>query len=523
MFEQQIRAAFRAAAIGMFLLFCSCGEMDSIFPINQTYQVSALAGERSLNDNALLVRTGEIKPFFVHSIEGDPDVAGLRILLQTDGEPAAREAAFYTSGFAKPEDDKEDETPEGAVSLERMDQDLPPFTLPQDLEPGAYMMVFQVLGRDRQLLAKTEKPVYYLADLDYRIDGINAYLPGASSGSHLIPPGTVVLLEALIEADEGLDPYIVWYNGRNRIGTGKLSDGLGQILWKVPAQTGFQNLMAEVVPFPPVSGRDSPVAAARAPRVLGGKVRELSLPVSAKGEAQGPAGSVEKEDGKISALYRLSGNLQDSYARSPENELIPWDFENEISGKAPRWLPGDSIYGLAVGPEDTYSVPLAAMQQGPGRLGSFSFRFKPLRDGVLFRADFVTIENSSTGPVLELILETGALVLSVTAGEQQERISMDLPLGAEFITLLLNITIRDDSFSAALGQDEKTLALDHPLTGEGIYRFGRKAAVSPDAEPGEEAQPGPAAILDEFAVTFSSETPPAPPEGKGGDSDTAHS
>ncbi|MDR1566417.1 MAG: hypothetical protein LBS48_03930 [Treponema sp.] len=511
MFEQQIKAALPAVAIGMFLLFCSCGEMDSVLPINQTYQVSALAGEKSLDDNALLLRAGEIKPFFVHSVKGDPDVAGLRVLLQTDSEPLAREAAFY---------------------LERLDQDLPPFALPQDLEPGAYLMVFQVLGREKQLLAKTEKPVYYLADLDYCIDGINAYLPGASSGSHLIPPGTVVLLEALIEVDEGLDPYIVWYNGRNRIGMGKLSDGLGRLLWKVPAQTGFQNLMAEVVPFPPVSGRDPPAAAGRVPRVLGGRMRELSLPVTAKGGAQGPAGSVVKEDGKISALYRFSGNLQDSYAPFLENELIPWDFENETSGKAPRWLPGDSIYGLAVGPEDTYSVPLAAMQQGSGWLGSFSFRFKPLRDGVLFRAGFIGIENGPGGPVLELSLEAGGLVLSVTAaaGEQQEQFSINLPLEEEFITFLLNVALRDGLFSAALGQDEKTLVLDHPLTGEGIYRLGGKAAAPPDAEPEEEAPLGPVAILDEFAVTFSSEAPVPAPEGgaraaprtEGGDSDAAH-
>jgi hypothetical protein len=496
-------AVFSAGALFIFL-FSSCGEMDSLFPISQTYQVSAIAGERSLEEYALLAQDDKITPFFVHSVKGDPDIAGLKVLLQTAEGIQAGKAVLYTAGF---EGDEEPENLEAEKEeeylLARMDGDLPSFSIPSDqLKPGAYVAVFQVLGKDRKPLARTERAVYYLADKDYHITGIGAYLPEDFSGSYLIPPGTPVLLEARIAADEGLDPWVAWYNGRTRIGGGRLSDGANRIIWKVPARTGFRYIRVETVPFPPIQRGNTP-AAARADNLLRGKTRELSLPVSAKETF--PKSQDEKTEEGLLALYRFSGDIQD--ARIPEKKLIPRDSEKGV----PCWLPGDDhIYGLAIGPLDAYLVPLDIPEQEPGEQGrgAFIFRFKPLNDGLIFSASF---REEGNGPELALSVNREAFVLTMKAGDWEENIAVEIPGREEFVTLSPGFIIREDQFTVFLGEEAKTLALAVPLSGEVIFQIGGKeAGKNGEGEEGEDDGENteaeeillPAAILDELAVTY---------------------
>jgi hypothetical protein len=105
------------------------------------------------------------------------------------------------------------------VEAARMEGDLTPFLLPEGLEIGQYKLVFQVLG-DQGVLNRIEKTIYYVADALFSLNAFTAYLPGGIEGSSIVPPGTDVMLEVQIAADKRLEPYVVWYNGKKRIGEG---------------------------------------------------------------------------------------------------------------------------------------------------------------------------------------------------------------------------------------------------------------------------------------------------------------
>jgi hypothetical protein len=152
-----IKKAAAAAGYLLFLILNSCGEFDSVLPVNHTYQVSAMVEDHSLDEYAGIGQNDKIRPYFVHSISGDQDITGLTVFLQNPEGAQVGEKLILTAG---------------------LDRTLPYFPLPEDLEIGSYKMVFQVFGGTGKIFSKTEKTVFYLAGADYRIDAISAFLPG---------------------------------------------------------------------------------------------------------------------------------------------------------------------------------------------------------------------------------------------------------------------------------------------------------------------------------------------------------
>jgi hypothetical protein len=404
---------------------------------NGSYQLKATVNDGSLEDCSLIRAGDKIRPYFVSSVSGDPDLTGLlvflensrgeaaggkvRYTLQADsaspaattpsqteagtetktgepvktGDPLEKEpnAKVTTGQSASPAEPAKKPEPETVVAVKRLDKELPYFIVPKNLEIGQYTLVFQVLG-GAETLSRMETALYYLGDMAFALNDIQMYLPDDSSGSRLIPPGTTVMLEARLDFDRRLNPYIVWYNGKNIIGEGKLADGAGVILWKAPEQTGFHALRVEVFPVQLRKG-------------YAGTSREIALPVSAKvtdagyffGDVQAyaaisaqaaaiavePAASSSVPAAIPAALrpaepkpaesqasdaparrfavqtppdilhwYQFGGHLLDSKAPSTERALIP------VSEKPPRWMPVDASYGLAAGPDDAYLLPQAA-------------------------------------------------------------------------------------------------------------------------------------------------------------------
>ena len=524
----RIKAVLAAGAVFLILLI-SCGEMDSVLPINRTYQISARGEKYSLDEYALLSKNEKIQPFFVHPIINDPDVEGLTITLETPEGTGAGEIIRYvledreTSGNEERIDEyadtwtdesgaeAEDEI-EILIPLERMDGTLPSFSLPEDLDIGPYIMIFQVLGRNGTLLSKTEKNIYYIADLNYSIKEIVTYLPGISAPSHLIPPGTNVLLEAKINADEDLDPYIVWYNGRIRLGGGKVSSGANLLLWQVPYQNGFQNIRAEVIPFPPMRNRSlSSEAPARYDRMLRGVSMELSLPVSSRGEIRKTLfdylDSAEKTgDGTILWDYQLRGDLQDYLDPPGENELLRQEDnlrEREHGRKPePKWLPFSSGYGLVIDPKNIYQLPPFIPEIG--RTFTFILRFVSLNEGDIFTVSLpgfnnITASFSRDGNFFILVFKTP---------EGEEQSIVDISLEDDFTVLLLNLTFWEEGLGFSLWEmgdelprAEKIFRLgEPPPEAPAIFRLGGKGKEEPNA-----------VILDELAV-ISFEAPPIPVE-----------
>jgi hypothetical protein len=447
------------------------------------YEVSARGVSLSLDEYALIKQGESIQPYFVQSIRGDPDVIGLTVTLNSADGTQAGGQILYLLGSAEETDiyGGTDEEPEISILMERMDSIFPRFSMPADLEPGPYVMSFQVYGR-RGTISKTDKNIYYLAGEDYDITKISVHLPAIASPPHLIPQETVVLLNATISAGEALDPYIVWYNGKTCIAEGRVSQGANQILWKAPSYTSFQNIRADVVPFPPLHNNyRSAVDSGRPDRMLLGKSREISLAISTAGEFTRPLSGfldyVETNyQGTILRDYQLSGTLSDS--KNPQTANALTRIENE--GNSPRWLPANEVYGLGLGPENIYALPSFSLNYVNDRL-LFVLDFISINEGTLFSAGFKEQK-------LDIILsrEEERLVLTLASDAQEEQFRLMTPSGDSFTTLLLDLTFRQNSLFLTIGlkgdlvpQIEKVISLSNSQSLDGIFRLGGNDGVFP--------------------------------------------
>jgi hypothetical protein len=354
------------------------------------------------------------------------------------------------------------------IPVKRLDKELPMLTLPKDLNIGQYTMVFQVLGANG-VLYRAEKLVYYLGDAQFSLNDINRYLPDLSPNAQLIPPGTTVMLEARVDFDKRLDPYIVWYSGRKRISEGKISDGAAFILWKASEQTGFNIIRAEVFPFREVPG-------------LKGKKREISLPISSKVAAA----SFFSNTGEFIHWYQFSGNLRDSITpMSTERALIP---KGEKQG---QWLPANNIYGLSAGMENMYILPAVSFvpsgeTEGSGRL---QFHFKPVSDGSFFKAVFNAAAPGTNTVEMELVLSGESLILAVTvpASGVSEKIEAYLPPSGQgnFVTAFIDFSMEEKRFAVNLTLENqesdplmiKVIRLASPLSGECNFRLGTSVTI----------------------------------------------
>jgi hypothetical protein len=315
----------RRAIIVLFCLalFPTCGELETLFPSNGTYQVRTLVNGSSLEECSIIRANDKIRPYFAVSVVNDPDLIGLLVYLQDSrgkiiGDkvqytllPYADENALTEADLqeeAEPNEAESDEADELIaeedadeagnddeyqilerwsfadskpvekntdieIAVKSLAAELPYFPLPKELEIGPYVLVFEAVGK-KDTLSRTETNVFYLGNAEFNLKDISMYLPGLS-GPQLISPGTVIMLETSLDFDNRLDPYVTWYSGKNIISEGKISDGAGKLLWKAPEQAGFYSLRLEALPF-------------RLKRnTYTGLSREIALPVSPKAVSLG--------------------------------------------------------------------------------------------------------------------------------------------------------------------------------------------------------------------------------------------
>ncbi|MDR2479742.1 MAG: hypothetical protein LBD48_10590 [Treponema sp.] len=531
------------------ILLAGCGELDSLFSSNGTYQVQVLVNGSSLEDCALIRAEDQIRPYFTSSVTKDPDLTGLRLFLQnTRGEVTG--SRIYSilqtyedqidsrSEAAASDTDTEDsrgeapaeaadtvaegftgvgqmpaaalpgaEEPAGnVVVVKSLASSLPWFTIPAGLEIGPYTLVLQAMG-GREILDRTELNLFYLGGAQFSFRDIQAYLPGVSSGSRLLPPGIAVMLEAHVDFDARLDPYIIWYNGKNIIAEGKLSEGAGRFLWKAPEQTGFHSVRAEAFPYYPNNR-------------IAGSSREMAMPVSAKAADIGyffgetpafiaPAVETEgiqpvpEESGAVAAVvaaaeivmppappellhwYQFSGNLKDSKnPMSTERALIP------VSEKTSRWMPAGNSYGLLVDSETFYMLPAAAFVRKTAVSGAevetgggqFLLHIKPLSEGKIFSALF-GLRSGSEAAEISLSKTGNDLILTLSAPDASS-VKMPLTLTAgesdSYLTVVVNFFIRPYRLEASFGVGEnllrkskaQSIQLPAPLKGEGRLILG---------------------------------------------------
>jgi hypothetical protein len=518
-------ARFRGAAAFVIissLVFAACGKLDTVLPSSGSYRLDASTSASTLNKCSIISQNDEIHPFFVTSVIGDPDVRGLVVYLTDRFGEIAGEKVQYTLNLINGtgengENEKEEYT---FVHVFRLDKQLPAFPLPETLEIGQYNFNFQVIG-EKEILYRIEKPVYYVGSSEFSLENLSAYLPGVSRGAHLIPPAITVLLESQIISGEELDPYIVWYSGRKRISEGRVSEGKDRLFWKTPGETGFHTIWIEVFPFKPDTASNSEIK---------GITRELSLPVSSKAEC---SGYFTENTAKIAQWYQFRGDLQDSKEAPASEKAL------RAAGQ-PRWLPAGDLYGLAIGPGDTYSGSAVAFTPGneeadkDKKAGRFLLRFKPLSGGNVFTAEFAAESSPSDALLMafDYTAETLVLRLHGSGGILEIPPVYAAPAQDGFISVFIDYAMTDKFFSVGLFFEEpaapvvwKTYGLSGPLSGKGVLRFGGEQVKEPAQTaglnagekfepevragsagefslPSEKAVSDITAILDEFAVAW---------------------
>jgi len=482
------------AVLVVFSLFAGCGELDSLFSPGESYQLTALINGNSLNGCSMIRFDDEIRPFFAASVENDPDLTGLLVYVQNSRGRIIGEQVLYMlqphSGNAvgaavravsvNPDTDTA-ETPEETgefilgeqaalgfadeitvregwsfinplsapekspvvVAVRSLNQEMPYFPLPENMEVGPYKLVFEALGK-KETLYRAESDIFYLGNTELSVKDISIFLPGVSD-SQLIPPGTTVMLEPTLDFDSRLDPYVVWYDGKNVIGEGKASEGAGTILWTAPERAGFYSLRLEILPFH-LKGN------------FAGIIREIALPVSSGATAtamatgyffgEGPeypalsplsVGTIfpkrmemEAKDTQPSlerpALlrwYQFEGSLRDTIAGlNTEESMVP------VGSRAPLWATGGQTYGLSSGPEDAYLLPPISFFRGEGDQGGgiFLLHAKSLDEGAIFSAFFPLQSSSAEGAKIDVLRKGNAFTLRLQAHDA----TVDLPLYLPF-------------------------------------------------------------------------------------------
>jgi hypothetical protein len=368
----------------------------------------------------------------------------------------------------------EDET----VAVKQLDQYLPAFRIVEELDIGRYNLVFQVMG-EKEILYRTFKPIYFLGDATFALGEIQSFLPVAVTGGRLIPPGINVMLEIETRADPRLDPYVIWYNSKKIIAQGRLSEGANSFLWKTPEQTGFHSIRVEVFPLLPGE---------RMPGNMIGKIKELSLPVSAKSEG---IRRFNDPSGEFIRWHQFWGTLDDAKApNNPEQRLV------SLYSQSPRWIPFGGMYSLLVGQDDGYALPgtpfkLSRDEQGTGRI---LFHLAALSEGSIMNIRFAggatspraaqagETADSPTGTAeLDLCLAGNALILWIASEGESREESLELN-GDEangFVTVTVEFTIAPDQLGAELRLENPagttgplSIALAAPLSGEGTIRLG---------------------------------------------------
>ena len=523
-------------------------------PPIEAYEVSAYIQGVSLNRSSIVKRHDTIIPYFTHSLANDLDVWGLLVFFRTPAgkvvgrktryeiqntpglrrQEAPVDAPAYSEPFGGSSPDpapplETDSTPEvepppimgeppathgepppveaaplppveegekiekyedRIIPVDRLDKECPPFTLTEAIPIGYYFMVFQVLG-GKDTLYQVERPVFFLGDAEIVFDDIRYYLPGLSSNAYFVPQGIDILITALVNADSRLDPYIVWYAGKKPVGEGRAADiEAGDFIWKVPDQTGFHTIRAELFPFKPPEG----AIKAR------GMEKELSLPVSSKSVVVGYFTDIA---GSLSQWYQFQRDLRDS---KREDRAL-----RSLDRKEPRWMTSIGLYGLLVGTGNRYRLADNPFAFGPDEQarGKLVFHLSTADDGTIFVARLKTFDQSlkeTPDPViLRMSLLENALVLTLEyrGAALREAIGLDPLEPKRLMAPRLDITLSRYTVGVELNLENaisRGLALSLPVAvnGEGDFDLGEKTA----------GKPAVTAIVDELGLGF--EKIPAP-------------
>jgi len=230
------------------------------------------------------------------------------------------------------------------------------------------------------------------------------------------------MLEALLDYDSRIYPYVVWYCGRRKNGEGFISDGAGQVFWKMPEQSGFFSIKAEVFPARNYPG-------------LAGYQKEISLLVSSQAME---LNLVTKNIPDLIHWYVFENDLFDS--KNPDSKEQELKY---IEGE-PLWMGVNGTYGLVTGKENIVSLPVVLIPSEGIQTWQVLFRFLPLNDGSILSILFGSVQNAS----LNLLTEGQDLVFTLSSPFETVSVVYNLP--DSFIQMFIEELSLDESLEESL-------------------------------------------------------------------------
>jgi hypothetical protein len=394
-----------------------CDATDSFLSSGSAYRPNAQINGIPLTECSFVALGDSVHPYFEEPVSNDPDVTALMVFLRNPRGELAGEKVLYSL-------DGEAEKDETVILVQSLDGELPSFPIPSNLPYGRYTMVSQIMsGKD--ILQKTEKPFFYLSNAVFSFESINAHLPGIIENPQLISTGCVVMLEAKVDFDSRLDPYIIWYDGRKKISEGRFSEGAGSIFWKAPEQSGFFFIRAEIFP---IDGYED----------LAGYYKEVSLLVSSK---MTDINLVSEDIPQLAHWYIFDGSLNDSKMITSAERAL-----KSLSSDRPRWMSANGIYGLATGRDNVIAFPNVLVSNNGHETWQTLFRFKPLNEGVIFSVLF----GASSDVSLSLKTESQYLVLTLSSPLKTVSQVLKLPEQESFLVAGVSLSILPGLLSARI-------------------------------------------------------------------------
>jgi len=491
-------------------LLCGCGVMDSFLPSSGTYKVNARVNSLPLDEFSFVSSGNKILPFFENKVSGDPDVTALTLFLRDSrGEIAGWKVVYLldTEGYDQinnqtnnqDEQTDSDDNENNIVSEQKsgnstapnrngeeliipvstLDYNLPYFPIPSNLPMGRYTLVSQVM-KGNQILQRSEKSFFYLANVDFSFNSIQVHQGGISDSSQLISKGAFIMLEAKLDFDRRLDPYIVWYNGKRIISEGSFSQGAGNLLWKVPEENGFTSIRAEAFP---IKDRQD----------LAGYSKDISLLVS---EKKSDMHLLSEDDHDVLYWYVFEGDLHEAKSHGlPERAL------KHTGNILPHWMPSSGTFGLAAGTNDTYTLPGVSFSNSENKFWQILCRLKPLDDGGIFSVQFGT----PAAVTMNLIKDNSDLVLMLVSSTETVTRTLSLPEWDSFLTVEVNFLIQPDHLTVKLNIHgdftAEPVAIKEELKNDFFVTLGSQLKNDvTDSFPNRSVQPVFTAILDEFAL-----------------------
>ncbi|MDR1836625.1 MAG: hypothetical protein LBQ89_03095 [Treponema sp.] len=469
---QKVLRAFILFSAAAF--FCGCDTPEVLKNALGAYRVSARIDGAPLSEISFAGSGDEIQPFFERPVGDDPDVTALLVYMRNPvGDIVGRKFLYSIDGNFEP-----DET---LFYIKSLDDPLPPFIIPDGLPFGRNTVVSHVMA-GRYFVQRIEKTIFNLGGALFSYDRVKSYLPGITDNPNMVPRASYIMLEAKVDFDEELDPYVVWYHNRKKISEGRYNDGAGFLLWKTPEMNGFFTIRADVFP---VADREG----------LAGYQKEVSLLVSSRTLN---LNLVSEDIEQLAHWYVFAGSLDDSKAAASEQAAL-----KPVSGNKPQWQPANGTYGLAAGYNNAFALPDILIPGGELEQGGewqFLFRFRPVNDGVILSVS----SESAPGVYMDLSVDGQDLVLTLASPAKTVSQSCTMPAKDAFITAGVSVAVNSGSLSAkinVMGISEQGELAAAPVSLEAAIKDKFQVFLGMKREDADNLNvPVTTAIWDEFAV-----------------------